>query len=293
MKILDTVGKTSLVRLQKIGDGRIFVKVEKENPAGSIKDRIALNMIQAAIDSGKLKKGMKIVEPTSGNTGIALAMIGKAMGFDVVLVMPESMSIERRKLMQSFGAKLILTGEGGMKASVEKAKELAEKDDYYMPDQFENENNYLAHEKYTGPEIYDNLKDIGGFIAGVGTGGTVTGVGHFLKSKDQNIKIWAIEPEESPMLTKGVAGGHKIQGIGANFIPKVLDRDVLDNVLTVKSEDAIEMAKRLSQEEGLSVGISSGANVLGALEMSKVVDGNIVTVLPDSAERYISTDLFK
>lgn len=293
MKILDTVGKTSLVRLQKIGDGRIFVKVEKENPAGSIKDRIALNMIQAAIDSGKLKKGMKIVEPTSGNTGIALAMIGKSMGFDVVLVMPESMSIERRKLMQSFGAKLILTGEGGMKASVEKAKELAEKDDYYMPDQFENENNYLAHEKYTGPEIYDNLKDIGGFIAGVGTGGTVTGVGHFLKSKDQNIKIWAIEPEESPMLTKGVAGGHKIQGIGANFIPKVLDRDVLDNVLTVKSEDAIEMAKRLSQEEGLSVGISSGANVLGALEMSKVVDGNIVTVLPDSAERYISTDLFK
>ena len=293
MKILETVGKTSLVKLQKIGNGRIYVKFEKQNPAGSIKDRIALNMIQAAIDSGKLKKGMKIVEPTSGNTGIALAMIGKAMGFDVVLVMPESMSIERRKLMQSFGAKLILTGEGGMKASVEKAKELAEKDDYYMPDQFENENNYLAHEKYTGPEIYDNLKDIGGFIAGVGTGGTVTGVGHFLKSKDQNIKIWAIEPEESPMLTKGVAGGHKIQGIGANFIPKVLDRDVLDNVLTVKSEDAIEMAKRLSQEEGLSVGISSGANVLGALEMSKVVDGNIVTVLPDSAERYISTDLFK
>lgn len=293
MKILETVGKTSLVKLQKIGNGRIYVKFEKQNPAGSIKDRIALNMIQAAIDSGELKKGMKIVEPTSGNTGIALAMIGKAMGFDVVLVMPESMSIERRKLMQSFGAELILTGEGGMKASVEKAKELAQKDDYYMPDQFENENNYLAHEKYTGPEIYDDLKDIQGFIAGVGTGGTVTGVGHFLKSKDENIKIWALEPEESPMLTKGVAGGHKIQGIGANFVPKVLDRDVLDNVITVKSEDAIEMAKKLSREEGLSVGISSGANVLGALEMSKVVDGNIVTVLPDSAERYISTDLFK
>ncbi|MGI5949671.1 cysteine synthase A [Peptoniphilus sp.] len=292
-KLLDTIGKSNLVQLQHIGDGRIFVKVEKSNPGGSIKDRAALYMIKGAIEDGSLKEGMKIVEPTSGNTGIALALIGKSLGYEVELVMPSSMSIERRKLMESYGAKIILTGEGGMQASVDKALEMAKTGDYFMPNQFENKYNALAHEKTTGPEIYEDLKEIGGFIASFGTGGTVTGAGRFLKSKDENIKVWTIEPEESPLLTKGGAGPHKIQGIGANFIPKVLDQKVLDKVITVKSDEAIEMAKRLSREEGLSVGISAGANVAGALKMLEEVDGNIVTVAPDTAERYMSTELFQ
>lgn len=292
-KLLDTIGKTNLVQLQHIGGGRIFVKVEKSNPGGSIKDRAALYMIKGAIEDGSLKEGMKIVEPTSGNTGIALALIGKNLGYEVELVMPSSMSIERRKLMESYGAKIILTGEGGMQASVDKALEMAKTGDYFMPNQFENKYNALAHEKTTGPEIYEDLKDIGGFIASFGTGGTVTGVGRFLKSQDKNIKVWTIEPEESPLLTKGEAGPHKIQGIGANFIPKVLDKKVLDKAVTVKSDEAIEMAKRLSREEGLSVGISAGANVAGALKMLEEVRGNIVTVAPDTAERYMSTELFQ
>lgn len=292
-KLLDTIGKSNLVQLQHIGGGRIFVKVEKSNPGGSIKDRAALYMIKGAIEDGSLKEGMKIVEPTSGNTGIALALIGKSLGYEVELVMPSSMSIERRKLMESYGAKIILTGDGGMQASVDKALEMAKTGDYFMPNQFENKYNALAHEKTTGPEIYEDLKEIGGFIASFGTGGTVTGAGRFLKSKDENIKVWTIEPEESPLLTKGEAGPHKIQGIGANFIPKVLDQKVLDKVITVKSDEAIEMAKRLSREEGLSVGISAGANVAGALKMLEEVDGNIVTVAPDTAERYMSTELFQ
>ncbi len=292
-KILDTIGNSELVQLQHIGDGKIYVKVEKSNPGGSIKDRAALYMIKGAIKDGLLKEGMKIVEPTSGNTGIALALIGKSLGYEVELVMPSSMSIERRNLMESYGAKIILTGEGGMQAAVDKAVELASSDEYYMPNQFENKYNAIAHEETTGPEIYEDLKDIKGFIASFGTGGTVTGTGRFLKSKDENIKVWTIEPEESPLLTKGEAGPHKIQGIGANFVPKVLDQNVLDKVITVKSDEALEMAKRLSREEGLSVGISAGANVAGALKMLEEVDGNIVTVAPDTAERYMSTELFK
>ena len=292
-KLLETVGESKLVQLEKIGGGKIFVKVEKSNPAGSIKDRAALYMIQGAIKDGSLKEGMEIVEPTSGNTGIAIAMIGRALGYKVNIVMPASMSIERRNLIASFGANLILTGDGGMKAAVDKAKELVATGNYFMPNQFENKYNALAHEETTGSEIYRDLKDITGFVAGIGTGGTVTGIGRFLKSKDENIKVWGLEPDESPLLTIGEAGAHKIQGIGANFVPGVLDTKILDKTITVKSDEAIKMARRLSREEGLLVGISAGANVVGALKMQEKLGGNIVTVAPDTAERYMSTELFE
>ena len=288
MKLLETIGKTNLVQLENISKN-IYVKVEKSNPAGSIKDRAAYQMIMGAIERGELKEGMKIVEPTSGNTGIGLALIGRTLGFPVVLTMPSSMSIERVKLIKAYGAEVILIKEGGMAGSVEKAKELVENGAYYMPNQFDNP---LAHYKTTGPEIYNDLKDINGFVAGFGTGGTVTGVGRYLKEQDKNIKIWAMEPYESPLLSQGKSGSHKIQGIGANFIPKVLDVDLLDEVITVKSDDAIDMARRLSKEEGLLVGISSGANVVAALKMQEKLGGNIVTVLPDTGERYLSTELF-
>lgn len=291
MKLLETIGKTNLVQLENISKN-IYVKVEKSNPAGSIKDRAAYQMIMGAIERGELKEGMKIVEPTSGNTGIGLALIGRTLGFPVVLTMPSSMSIERVKLIKAYGAEVILIKEGGMAGSVEKAKELVENGAYYMPNQFDNPDNALAHYKTTGPEIYNDLKDINGFVAGFGTGGTVTGVGRYLKEQDKNIKIWAMEPYESPLLSQGKSGSHKIQGIGANFIPKVLDVDLLDEVITVKSDDAIDMARRLSKEEGLLVGISSGANVVAALKMQEKLGGNIVTVLPDTGERYLSTELF-
>ena len=292
-KLLETVGKSKLVQLENIGNGKIFVKVEKSNPAGSVKDRAALYMIKGAIEEGSLKEGMEIVEPTSGNTGIAIAMIGRALGYKVNIVMPSSMSIERRNLIEAFGANLILTGEGGMQAAVDKAKELVATGNYFMPNQFENKYNALAHEETTGPEIYENLKEISGFIAGIGTGGTVSGVGRYLKNQDEKIKVWGLEPDESALLTRGDAGIHKIQGIGANFIPGVLDTKILDKTITVKSDEAIEMAKRLSREEGLLVGISAGANVVGALKMQEEIGGNIVTVAPDTAERYMSTELFK
>lgn len=291
MKLLETIGKTNLVQLENISKN-IYVKVEKSNPAGSIKDRAAYQMIMGAIERGELKEGMKIVEPTSGNTGIGLALIGRTLGFPVVLTMPSSMSIERVKLIKAYGAEVILIKEDGMAGSVEKAKELVENGAYYMPNQFDNQDNALAHYKTTGPEIYNDLKDINGFVAGFGTGGTVTGVGRYLKEQDKNIKIWAMEPYESPLLSQGKSGSHKIQGIGANFIPKVLDVDLLDEVITVKSDDAIDMARRLSKEEGLLVGISSGANVVAALKMQEKLGGNIVTVLPDTGERYLSTELF-
>ena len=298
-KLLETIGQSKLVQLENIGDGNIFVKVEKSNPAGSIKDRAALYMIKGAIEDGSLKEGMEIVEPTSGNTGIGIAMIGRALGYKVNIVMPSSMSLERRNLIASYGANLILTGEGGMQEAVDKAKELVATGNYFMPNQFENKYNALAHEETTGPEIYrdlkdlKDLKDLSGFIAGIGTGGTVTGIGRYLKSQNKNIIVWGLEPDESPLITRGKAGDHKIQGIGANFIPGVLDQKVLDKTITVKSDEAIEMARRLSRQEGLSVGISAGANVLGALKMQKEIGGKIVTVAPDTAERYMSTDLFK
>lgn len=291
-KILENIGNTPLVQLKTIGGGRIFAKLEKTNPAGSIKDRAAYFLLKEAIRQGQLKPGMKIVEPTSGNTGIALAMIGKQLGYEVVVTMPSSMSIERRQLIASFGARIILVEEGGMQGAVDKADELVATGEYYKPDQFSNPANILAHEETTGPEIFRALPDLAGFIAGVGTGGTVSGVGRYLKREKPGVKIYALEPAESPLLSEGHAGPHLIQGIGANFVPKNFDRSVVDNIITVPGEEAIEMARRLSREEGLSVGISSGANLVGALQMAEEVDGPIVTVLPDLAERYMSTALF-
>ncbi len=291
--ILETIGKSPLVRLKNVTDKEIYVKIEKTNPAGSVKDRPALYMIKDAIESGQLKEGMKIVEPTSGNTGIALTMVGKSLGYDVVIVMPESMSLERRALIQAFGAELILTeGAKGMQGSVDKAKELVETGGYYMPDQFSNPSNARAHEVTTAVEILDSGIEVAGFIAGFGTGGTVTGVGRALKKELGDVAIWTLEPAESPVLTEGHAGPHKIQGIGANFVPSLLDQSILDKVITVTSQEAIDMAKRLSREEGLMVGISAGANVVGAIKMAEEIDGPIVTVLPDTAERYLSTPLF-
>lgn len=293
MNILETIGNTPLVRLKNITDKEIYVKIEKNNPAGSIKDRPAYYMILDAIKTGKLKPGMKIVEPTSGNTGIALAMIGKILGYEVTIIMSESMSLERRALIKSYGAKLILSDPSkGTIGSVNMAKEMCKSGKYYMPNQFSNPINSYSHEITTGRELIESGIDIKGFVAGIGTGGTVTGVGRALKKKDSKIAVWGIEPKESPLITTGLSGKHKIQGMGTNFVPKVLDKSILDNILTISGDDAIKMAKRLALEEGLMVGISSGANVLGALEMSKQIDGAIVTVLPDSSERYMSTALF-
>ncbi len=290
--VLSTIGNSPLVQLKTIGNGRIFVKVEKTNPAGSVKDRPAYEMIRQAIDKGELKPGMKIVEPTSGNMGIALAMIGQQLGYEVTLVMPSTMSVERRKLMLAYGAKLILIDEGGMAGAVKRAEELVAEGGYFMPGQFSNPANVESHEKTTAVEIWQEIPELGGFIAGVGTGGTVSGVGHVVKREKPDVQIWALEPAESPMLTEGVAGAHKIQGIGANFVPANFDLAIVDRIITVTSDEAVAMAKRLGEEEGLLVGISSGANVVGALKMAEVVEGPIVTVLPDTAERYLSTVLF-
>lgn len=291
--VLEIIGNTPLVKLNNVTDHEIYVKVEKNNPAGSIKDRPAYYMIKDAIESGKLKEGMKIVEPTSGNTGIGLAMVGKLLGYEVTLVMPDTMSLERRSLVKAYGAELILTeGSKGVQGSVDKAKELVESGGYFMPDQFSNPANAKAHEETTAVEILNSGVKVKGFVAGVGTGGTVSGVGRVLK-KELNSKIWAMEPAESPLITEGKFGPHKIQGIGANFIPELLDMDVLDKTITVTSEEALEMAKKLSREEGLMVGISSGANVVAAIKMADEIGGPIVTVLPDTAERYLSTPLFE
>lgn len=292
-KVIDLIGKTPLINLKKLGNGNIYAKVEKNNPAGSIKDRPAYFMLKAAIDSGELKPGMKIVESTSGNMGIALAMLGSELGFEVVLVMPETMSLERRKLIQAYGATVLLTpGSEGMQGANNKALELAAQPDYYLPDQFANPANPLSHEKTTGPEIIAALPDLAGFIAGVGTGGTVSGIGKALKTYNEKIQVWAMEPSESPMITQGKAGPHAIQGIGANFIPRNLDLDLIDQTITVSGQEALAMAKEMSRKHGLLVGISSGANLVAALKMSEQVEGKIVTVLPDTGERYLSTALF-
>lgn len=291
--ILEVIGNTPLIRLNHVTDKEIYVKLEKSNPGASVKDRPAYYMIKDAIESGKLKEGMKIVEPTSGNTGVALAYIGRAMGFDVTIVMPESMSMERRAMIKSFGAELVLTpAAGGIKASVDKAKELVASGNYFMPDQFSNPANAKAHEETTAKELLASNIDIRGFVAGIGTGGTVSGVGRVLKANDSRVQVWGLEPAESAIITTGQAGPHKIQGIGANFVPSLLDKSVVDKFITVTSDEAIEMARRLSQEEGLMVGISSGANVAAAIKMADEVAGPIVTVLPDTAERYLSTPLF-
>ena len=273
--ILDTIGETPIVKLKNMTTdemAQIYVKLESFNPGGSVKDRIALRMIEDAEKNGKLKPGMMIIEPTSGNTGIGLAMVGAAKGYPVTLVMPETMSIERRKLMQAYGANLVLTpGADGMKGAIAEANRLAEEKDGFVPAQFDNPANPKVHEETTAKEIVNAFEKNGldAFVAGVGTGGTITGVGNELKRMYSNIKIYAVEPEESPVLEGGQSGPHKIQGIGAGFVPSILNINIYDKVLPVKSNDAMETAREIAKKEGILVGISSGAALFAAIEMAK------------------------
>lgn len=293
----DLIGNTPLIKLNSLKkDGRadIYAKVEKNNLAGSIKDRIALYMIEEAEKNGDLKPGYTIVEPTSGNTGVALAALAAAKGYKLILTMPASMSIERAKLAQAYGAEVIRTTEKALQGAVDKAKELASQDGYFMPNQFSNPANIKAHYETTGPEILSEITP-DAFIAGVGTGGTVTGVGRRIKEVNPNAKIYAIEPDESPLLSGGEANPHKIQGIGGNFVPDNLDYEVIDGIVDIKSDDAIETSRMLAKNEALAVGISSGANVAGAIKIAdELGEGKIVvTVLPDTGERYLSTQLYE
>ena len=299
--ITDLIGNTPIVKLNRIvpeDAADIYVKLEFFNPAGSIKDRIALAMIERAEKEGKLTAGGTIVEPTSGNTGVGLAMVAAAKGYHLVITMPETMSVERRKLMQGYGAELILTpGADGMKGSIAKAEELVKEKGYFMPMQFENPANPAIHEATTGAEIIaafgkDNLPDA--FVAGVGTGGTLTGIGHALKKANPATKVYALEPTESPLLKEGHGGKHKIQGISAGFIPKVLDKDVYDGIVEISSDDAIATAREVAHKEGILVGISAGANIKGAIELAKKLGKGkkVITVSPDGGDRYLSTDLF-
>ena len=300
--ILETMGNTPLVRLPNITkgiDADLCYKLEFFNPIASVKDRIGIAMVESLEESGKLKPGGTIIEPTSGNTGIAIAFAAAAKGYRAILVMPEQMSIERRKMMKLLGAELVLTeASGGIPGAMAKANELqAEIKGAVQAGQFVNPANPAIHYKTTGPEIWNDTDgQIDVFIAGVGTGGTVTGAGKYLKEKNPNIKIYAIEPEGSPMISEGEKGPHKIQGIGAGFIPDVLDTDILDGVITVKSEDAFATAKRVAAEDGVPIGISSGAAVDASLQAAKM-DGmsgkRIVTIIPSFAERYLSTALFE
>lgn len=295
------IGNTPLLKLNRIvpeDAADVYVKLEFFNPAGSIKDRIALSIIEKAEVEGKLKPGDTIIEPTSGNTGIGLASVAAAKGYHLIIVMPETMSVERRKLMQGYGAELILTpGADGMKGSIAKAQELVDTKGYFMPMQFENPANPAIHEATTGQEIIDafgkdDLPDA--FVAGVGTGGTLSGIGHALKKADPNIKVYALEPAESPLLKEGKAGKHKIQGISAGFIPKTLDQEVYDGIIEVSSDDAIKTGQAVGRLEGFLPGISAGANIYGAIELAKQLGKGkkVVTVSPDGGDRYLSTDLF-
>ncbi|BCD60771.1 MULTISPECIES: cysteine synthase A [unclassified Nitratiruptor] len=287
--ITELIGKTPLLKIAN----NIYAKCEFKNPGGSVKDRIALNMIQEAMSRGEISPKTPIVEPTSGNTGIAIAMIAAALGLQAIIVMPESMSIERRKLMQFLGAKLILTpAEEGMKGAIEKALEL-KRQGAFMLNQFENPDNPTMHEKTTGPEIIQECPDVGIFVAGVGTGGTITGVGRALKKHNPNVNLVAVEPKKSPVLSGGHPGAHKIQGIGAGFIPKIVDTSLFSEIIQIEDEEAILTSQELAKTKGILVGISSGANVAAAMKLAKKYPHKkIVTVLCDTAERYLSTELF-
>lgn len=292
---LELIGNTPIISLDKIGYKNVYVKLEKYNPGGSIKDRIALSMIEGAEKRGVLKEGSVLVEATSGNTGIALAMAGNLKGYKVVIIMPETMSIERRQLVKAFGAELILTeGSKGMNGTIEKLQELLKENDNYVSlGQFENEDNPKVHYDTTGPEIYKEVPDVNVIIAGIGSGGTISGAGKFLKEKNESVEVIGIEPEASPLITEKKAGPHKIQGIGANFIPKNYDKDTVDEVITVSEEDAFEMVRFFANKLGILVGISSGANVFAAIELSKKYpDKKIVTVAPDGADKYMSMGIF-
>ncbi|MDP2981460.1 MAG: cysteine synthase A [Candidatus Omnitrophota bacterium] len=300
--ITELIGNTPLLRLNKIKRGietEILVKLESFNPCFSVKDRIGFSMIKDAEEKGFLKPGGTIIEPTSGNTGIALAFIAASRGYKLIITMPETMSIERRQILKLFGAEIVLTpGEKGMRGAIEKAEELAKNTKgAFMPQQFKNPANPKAHRETTAEEIWkdtDGKIDI--LVSGVGTGGTLTGVGQVIKKRKPGFKIAAVEPFDSPVLSGGKPGPHKIQGIGAGFVPDILEKDLIDEIFKVKNEDAIETARRLAKEEGVLAGISSGANVFAALEIAKRPENKnkmIVTVICDTGERYLSTDMFK
>lgn len=301
--VTDLVGRTPIMELKNIEaedalPAKLLAKLEYFNPAGSVKDRVAKAMIDDAEAKGILKKGSVIIEPTSGNTGIGLAAVAASRGYRIIIAMPETMSIERRNLMKAYGAELVLTdGSKGMKGAIEKAKELAEEiPDSFIPSQFTNPANPAAHESSTGIEIWedtDGTVDI--FVAGVGTGGTISGTGKYLKSQNPNVKIVAVEPKGSPVLSQGVAGPHKIQGIGAGFVPETLDTSIYDEIITVENEDAFDTGRKIARKEGILVGISSGAAVWAAEQLAKRPENKgktIVALLPDTGERYLSTPMF-
>ena len=297
--ISDLIGKTPVILLKKIvekGMAEIYAKVEFKNPGGSVKDRICLAMIDEAEKSGKLKPGGTIVEPTSGNTGIGLAMIGAARGYKVILTMPETMSLERIYILKAYGAEVVLTsGAEGMQGAIKKAEEIVRKKQAFMPQQFDNPANPEVHRRTTAVEIVEVLGEkIDAFVAGVGTGGTITGVGEVLKEKNPAIKIVAVEPAGSPVLSGGKPGPHKIQGIGAGFIPKVLNRAVIDRVVTVKDDEAFLLSRKLAEKEGIFVGISAGAAAFAALKVaSELGEGKkVVTIFPDTGERYFSMEQY-
>ncbi|RHM58481.1 cysteine synthase A [Coprobacillus sp. AF33-1AC] len=301
---VDLVGNTPLVRLNKIIKkddlkADVLAKLEYFNPAGSVKDRIAKEMVLDALDKGLIKEGATLIEPTSGNTGIGLSAVATSLGLKIIITMPDTMSVERRNLMKAYGAKLVLTpGSEGMKGAIAKAKALAEEiPNSFIPGQFENPANPIAHYKTTGPEIYDQTDgkvDI--FVAGVGTGGTISGIGKYLKEKNPNVKVVAVEPESSPVLSKGQAGPHKIQGIGAGFVPETLDTAIYDEVITISNEDAFATGKEIAKTEGILVGISSGAALTAAKQLALREENKgktIVVLLPDGGDRYMSTPLIQ
>lgn len=302
--LTELIGKTPLLELSNYNKkhdlgAKIIAKLEYFNPAGSVKDRIAYAMIVDAEEKGLLKTDSVIIEPTSGNTGIGLASVAAARGYRIILTMPETMSIERRNLLKAYGAEIVLTdGAKGMKGAIEKADELsAEIENSFVPSQFSNPSNPLIHKRTTGPEIWDDTDgEVDIFVSGIGTGGTITGAGEYLKSKNPDIKIVAIEPTDSPVLSEGKTGPHKIQGIGAGFVPDTLNIKIYDEIIKVSNEDAFAIGKELAQTEGLLVGISSGAAIFAATELAKRAENvkkNIVVILPDTGERYLSTPLFE
>ncbi|MDG0893780.1 cysteine synthase A [Bacillus paranthracis] len=298
--VSELIGKTPIVKLNRIVESDsadIYLKLEFMNPGSSVKDRIALAMIEDAEKKGLLKEGDTIIEPTSGNTGIGLAMVAAAKGYKAILVMPETMSVERRNLLRAYGAELVLTpGPEGMGGAIRKATELAKEHGYFIPQQFKNQSNPEIHRLTTGPEIVEQMGDqLDAFIAGIGTGGTITGAGEVLKEAYKDIKIYAVEPADSPVLSGGKPGPHKIQGIGAGFVPETLDVEVYDEIIQVKTEQAFEYARRVAKEEGILVGISSGAVIYAATEVAKKLGKGkkVLVIIPSNGERYLSTPLYQ
>ncbi|GGD28030.1 cysteine synthase [Pontibacillus salipaludis] len=298
--VADLIGKTPIVKLNRITDedsADVYVKLEYMNPGSSVKDRIALAMIEAAEQEGGLREGDTIIEPTSGNTGIGLAMVAAAKGYRSILVMPDTMSEERRNLLKAYGAELVLTpGSEGMKGAIQKAEELQKEHGYFMPQQFNNEANPKVHEKTTGPEIVEQMgEQLDAFIAGIGTGGTITGAGKVLKDAYRDIQIYAVEPDSSPVLSGGSPGPHKIQGIGAGFVPKVLNTDVYDHIIQVTNDQAYETAREVAKTEGVLGGVSTGAAIYAAKEVAKKLGKGkkVLAIVPSNGERYLSTPLYQ